>query len=580
MGRPLPALPVGPEDALVRATRVGPAESRERAARALERLRFAAAAAQPSVAAWLRFLSQHPSGIFAPEARALLAEQRFRRARDAGSPEALQRFLMLHPEAPAAAEAWKQLASALADRAIRSGRRERLVETLRRFPEGPRHREVAEALERLDLAALGDDPTEAAVESFLRVHPRSTRAGALQLALATRLAERIGRFGDLADLAPFLRRFPGHPASTTLRESLRQRSVTALVLALDAGGLAALEPEGEPPNEAADRRLVVSWIRRQPALATTLRGLIRQALPYVPEARIGTLVLSARVPDPRVSHYALKALARLPALRAVDAMAQELQSPEPLRALAASQALRIWAARHSGPAARRLLLDRAAEAAVRSGPLPLLTEAVLRLAAGDGTGAARVIGQRTWHWPWDLVANAVRLAALPGSAAAELRLAGRAALQAGEGELRKLAQIAPVTVTADRRLRAEALAFELHRLSVACRALAELPGAPGTDWSAGLREVASRAAARSEELERLLISGFPDYATIGPDSVEAAEQRHAAGQARARQALIPLLGSPGVPTALRRTICTAVGELGTAAVCGRPDSPRPPVTVR
>lgn len=186
-----------------------------RAARALlEALRFNAAKATGTVAAWRQFLAEHPDGAQRDEAKRLLAESEQKDLATSEDPKRLSAFLREAGDDPRRQEVEGRLDDQAFTQAKASGAA-KLFAYLRDFPAG-KHREAAKArLLELEVEGLLVSGLLEEAEARVKTHPlgpqlkefpdRLARARAVREALASReplaQAAHVGHYlRDLKDL--------------------------------------------------------------------------------------------------------------------------------------------------------------------------------------------------------------------------------------------------------------------------------------------------------------------------------------------------------------------------------------------
>jgi hypothetical protein len=562
-GKPLPTDPLTPEDRLVHASRTGSEASQRAAKRRLERFRFVRARRLGGVLAWRRFLRHHPNGLFGEQARADLALARYRLVRRANTAAAYRGFLKDHGDHRLGVEAWRRLTSRLAATVIQAKDQLAIRVFLKRYPKSPQVAVLRRKLEELDFRSLGPHATLQALETFGLRYPTSTRRAAIRKRIAIRLAERIAHFGDERDLAGYLRRFPTGDITEGLRARVLAKQLRNHVLALNGRGLRQLETRRIPDRPGRVR--LRTWIQRNPAHARQVREAIRKGLVWRPTARPTALAAAAGVSDPRTAVYAIRALAYIPTLGALDAILRGVGSTDSAVSSFAVDALARWALLHRRAPARRLLADRASVIRSRRNAAARLTEAALRRTLGEWPRLLTILAGRSWHRPWNVVPHYLWLETLPAKGAAGESKPGRRTLRAYNDEHRKLSQMLPAQVRQSNRSRAEAAVFELDRLAHTASRLVAKHGSTGGKWVRKLRLLASRCR-RQRDLGDRQLGGFPGYRTVLVDRLDEQRRAHRAGLGAARIQLVRILRRIRPPGLVGATLCALAKAPGKSLI--------------
>ena len=556
-GMPLPGTPVSKEDRLVQATRQGSDAAKRDARRRLERYRFSRARKGSSVLGWLRYLRNHPRGLFAERARTRVALTRFAMARKGAQPEAYRWFLKRHGDHPLAAQIWRLLVRQLGRQLMTSGDRFGILAHLRLYPKSPLAPALKRRLETIDFKALHDGMARPDLESFLLRYPASKHRGAVRRRIAARIANQVGYFGDAHDLQRFEQRFAGSIQVGRIRRALALRRLTGAVLSFDVGPLRVLKARAESPRATKIRiNGLLTWMRRHRQILPQLRELIRRALPWRPSGRLHALIAASSVSDPRTVAYALRALSYLPSRPGVMAIIRAVGSPDTAVSSAASDALLQWARHHGSGPARQLLDDEAAQLRPQAHTRARLTRAALHRARGDWMRVLALLAGKRWYRPWSVTPLYLWLMTLPGQVSPNIARIGKNAVVAYQDEARKLRQMIPKRIRTDNRAQAAAAVFELDRLARSASKIIERHGVTQAAWVGGVQRVVAVCRKHRNEGDRRLSALFASYESVMTDSFDQRRRQHERGRAAAHKALAAQLKGLRAPVLLVTTLCS------------------------
>jgi len=129
-----------------------------------------------TVAAYEEFLTKHPAGEYADQARLKIEDFHFTDAKATNSVKAYEGFLEHHPGSKLAADARSEIEQLYFDRARSQNTPAACGEFLQRYPTGLRADDIRAQLEKLEFTQVQLENTTAAYEKFLSRYPHSAFA--------------------------------------------------------------------------------------------------------------------------------------------------------------------------------------------------------------------------------------------------------------------------------------------------------------------------------------------------------------------------------------------------------------------